>query len=135
MTHRDGFPRRSARSAWRGDAGHRKPCAPSKCYGPSAPWPKALGEAAVPVAQANRHRANGLRASESLADVPQDLRLPSYPADRLRDLYESLSSLLGISLVRGPRASQTREPESPAAAREARAERFDGGRRYAIVGP
>ncbi len=25
MTHRDGFPRLSARSAWRGDAGHRKP--------------------------------------------------------------------------------------------------------------
>ncbi len=24
MTHRDGFPRFSARSAWRGDAGHRK---------------------------------------------------------------------------------------------------------------
>ncbi len=29
MTHRDGFPRFSARSAWRGDAGHRKPCARS----------------------------------------------------------------------------------------------------------
>ena len=26
MTHRDGFPRLSARSAWRGDARHRKPC-------------------------------------------------------------------------------------------------------------
>ncbi len=25
MTHRDGFPRLSARSAWCGDAGHRKP--------------------------------------------------------------------------------------------------------------
>ncbi len=25
MTHRDGFPRLSARSAWRGDAAHRKP--------------------------------------------------------------------------------------------------------------
>ena len=25
MTHRDGFPRFSARSAWRGDAGHREP--------------------------------------------------------------------------------------------------------------
>ncbi len=35
MTHRDGFPRFSARSAWRGDAGHRKPCAPSESYGPS----------------------------------------------------------------------------------------------------
>jgi hypothetical protein len=40
MTHRDGFPHASrlglsARSAWRGDAGHRKPCAPSQSYGPS----------------------------------------------------------------------------------------------------
>ncbi len=25
MTHRDGFPRLSARSAWRGGAGHREP--------------------------------------------------------------------------------------------------------------
>ncbi len=25
MTHRDSFPRLSARSAWRSDAGHRKP--------------------------------------------------------------------------------------------------------------
>ncbi len=44
MTHRDGFPRLSVRSAWRGDAGHRKPRAPSQSYGPSAPWPKALGK-------------------------------------------------------------------------------------------
>ncbi len=35
MTHRDGFPRFSARSAWRGDAGHRKPRAPSESYGRS----------------------------------------------------------------------------------------------------
>ena len=35
MTHRDGFPRLSARSALRGDARHRKPCAPSKSIGPS----------------------------------------------------------------------------------------------------
>ncbi len=40
MTHRDGFPRLSARSAWRGDAGHRKPCAPSESHGPS----ESLGE-------------------------------------------------------------------------------------------
>ncbi len=44
-----------------------------------SPW-----EAAVPVVQANRQRAP-VGASESLDDVPQDLRLPSYPADRLRD--------------------------------------------------
>ncbi len=35
MTHRDGFPRFSARSAWRGDAGHRKPRARSTSIGPS----------------------------------------------------------------------------------------------------
>ncbi len=35
MTHRDGFPRFSARSAWRSDAGHREPCAPSQSHGPS----------------------------------------------------------------------------------------------------
>ncbi len=34
MTHRDGFPRLSARSAWRGVAGHRKPCeTPSESLG------------------------------------------------------------------------------------------------------
>ncbi len=87
MTHRDGFPRLSARSAWRSDAGHRKPCAPSESYGPS----ESLGKSPS-VAQANRRRA-----SESLDDVPHRPRLPSYPADRLRDLYESLSALLGMT--------------------------------------
>ncbi len=90
MTHRDGLPRLSARRAWRGDAGHRKPWAARK------PW-----ETAVPVAQANRQRANG-RASESLTDVPHRLRLPSYPADRLPDLYGSLSALLGITAPERP---------------------------------
>ncbi len=34
MTHRDGFPRFSARSAWRGAAGHRSPCVtPSESIG------------------------------------------------------------------------------------------------------
>ncbi len=96
MTHRDGVPRLSARSAWRGDAGPRKPRAPSQSHGqPESPW-----EAAVPVAQANRQRANG-RASESLDDVPHRPRLPSYPpvgpTHRLPDLYGSLSAFLGIS--------------------------------------
>ncbi len=40
-------------------------------------------------------------ASESLADVPQDPRLRSYPpvgpTHRLRGLYGSLSALLGIN--------------------------------------
>ncbi len=63
----------------------------SKPWAVRKPW-----EAAVPVARANRQRA-----SESLDDAPQDPRLPSYPpdgpTDRPRDLYGSLSALLGIS--------------------------------------
>ncbi len=47
--------------------------------------------------------ANRRRASESLADVPHRPRLPSYPADRPRDLYGSLSALLGINLAAGYR--------------------------------
>ncbi len=54
MTHRDGFPRFSARSAWRGDARHRKPCAPSQSYGPS----ENLGKPPFRSPQANRQRAN-----------------------------------------------------------------------------
>ncbi len=36
MTHRDGFPRFSARSAWRGDAGHREPRATLPAPGPES---------------------------------------------------------------------------------------------------
>ncbi len=82
MTHRDGFPRLSARSAWRGGAGHREP---------RGTPPESLGKPPS-VARANRRRA-----SESFDDVPHRLRLPSYPADRLRDLYGSSSALLGIN--------------------------------------
>ncbi len=87
----------------------------SKLWAARKPRPTRLGEAAVPVAQANRQRANRWRVSESLddpssaaaalplrrVDVPHRPRLPSYPpvgpTDRLRDLYESLSTLLGIT--------------------------------------
>ncbi len=44
MTHRDGFPRFSARSVWRGDAGHREP---------GGTPPESLGKL-PPVARANR---------------------------------------------------------------------------------
>ena len=77
MTHRDGFPRFSARSAWRGDAGHREPGDAAR-----KPW-----AAVVPVAWANRRRASG-----SLDDAPHRLRPPFCPADRPRDLYGSLIS-------------------------------------------
>ncbi len=95
MTHRDGFPRLSAstRVAWRcGTSVAMR--AVSKLWAVRKPW-----EAAVPVGQANRQRANG-RASESLADVPHRRRLPSCPADRLPDLYGSLSTLLGIRIAK-----------------------------------
>ncbi len=72
MTHRDGFPRFSARSVRRGDAGHRKA---------RATLSESLGKAAVPVVHAARRRA-----SESLDDALHRRRLLSDPADRLADL-------------------------------------------------
>ena len=64
-------------------------CGASRAAGDAArkPW-----AAAVPVAWANRRRASG-----SLDDAPHRLRPPFCPADRPRDLYGSLSALLGIS--------------------------------------
>ncbi len=93
MTHRDGFPRLSARSAWRGDAGQRKPCATQ---------PESLGKP-PPVGQANPRRASESLDDPSSAaaalplrrvDAPHRPRLPCYPpggpSDRLPDLYGSL---------------------------------------------
>ncbi len=90
MTHRDGFPRFSARSVRRGDAGHREACAtPSE----------SLGKPPLVVHAALRS------ASESLADAPHRRRLPSCPIanhlawakkSRMDDPYRSLSPLLGI---------------------------------------
>ncbi len=93
MTHRDGFPRLSARSAWRGDAGHRKPCVtPSTSTGPS----ESLGKP-PPVGQANRRRA-----SESLDDMtgtdPVTVRriYRKVNPESLSDMAESLAEgLLG----------------------------------------
>ncbi len=64
MTHRDGFPRLSARGAGRSAGGPRKPRAATAQSRGKPP----------PVAQANRRRA-----SESLDDVPHRPRLLSYP--------------------------------------------------------
>jgi hypothetical protein len=55
MTHRDGFTRFSARSAWRGDVGHRKP---------RATPPESLGNPPS-VARANR-QGTPLRRREAL---------------------------------------------------------------------
>ncbi len=78
--------------------------------GSRAPRLKAMGS---PKALGNRRSGRAgepaagesVGASESLDDVPQDPRLPSYPpvgppvgpTDRLPDLYGSLSARLGIS--------------------------------------
>ncbi len=62
-----------------------------------------LGEAAVPVARANRQWSPG-RASASLDDAPHRLRLPSCPppgpTDRPRDLYGPILRTFGISGLR-----------------------------------
>ncbi len=104
MTHRDGFPRLSARSAWRGDAGHRKPCAPSQSHG----QPESLGK--PPFRAGEPAVGESVRASESLDDDPQHPRLPSCPpvgpADRPRDRYGSFSALLGIRRRRAPPAGR-----------------------------
>ncbi len=59
------------------------------------PWETASGRAGEPAV------GDSVGASESLADVPQDPRLPSYPpvgpTDRLHDLYGSLSRTFGIN--------------------------------------
>ncbi len=70
-----------------------------------APRLKAMGR---PKALGNRRSGRAgepaacesVGASESLDDAPQDLRLPACPADRLPDLYGSLSTLLGMSWTR-----------------------------------
>ena len=69
MTHRDGFPRFWARSAWRGDAGHRKPWAPFESYGPS----ESLGKAPF--------RSRGRTGSGRIgAGVGKPCRCPTSPA-------------------------------------------------------
>ncbi len=52
MTHGDGVPSLSARRAWRGDAGHRKPSAPSQSYAPS-------GSLGKPPFRSNRRTGSG----------------------------------------------------------------------------
>ncbi len=73
MTHRDGFPRLSARSAWRGDAGHRKPCAT-----PPAPWPKDLGK---PPFRSRGRTAGGRRKALTMSRIARGLP-PTRPMAR-----------------------------------------------------
>ena len=71
MTHRDRAGDPPGRREAAGDAGRR----------PKALAPKNLGKPRLPVARAHCRRANGRAKGR---------------ADRPRDLYESLSALLGI---------------------------------------
>ena len=82
-THRDGFPRLSARSVRRGDAGHRKACATTS------------ESLAKPPFRSSMRPVGGRRKALTMQTHRQ--RLPSYPTDRMDDPYGSLSSLLGIS--------------------------------------
>ncbi len=66
MTHRDGVPRFSARSVWRGDAGHREPCGTP---------PENLGKP-PPVARANRRgRREALTMSHIACGSPPAQRI------------------------------------------------------------
>ncbi len=62
MTHRDGFPRLSVRSAWRGDAAHRKPRAPSQSYARS----ESLGK---PPFRSRRRTAGGRRKALPMSRI------------------------------------------------------------------
>ena len=91
MTHRDGFPRFSARSAARRCAGIASPARRRlKALGS-----RRSGRAGEPAA------GESVGASESLDDAPHRPRRPSYPpvgpTDRPPDLYGSLSTLFGMS--------------------------------------
>ncbi len=72
MTHGDGVPSLSARRAWRGDAGHRKPCAPSQSHGPS----ESLGK---PPFRSRRRTGSGRIG----AGVEKPCRCPAGPAASL----------------------------------------------------
>ncbi len=86
-----------------------------QAFGGPADW-----EAALRVAYAARRRA-----SERLDDVPHRRRRPSYPTGRLRDLYGSLSTLLGCLIPL--RRSSSSEPILSFAGNKVVCEVFPGG--------
>ena len=66
MTHRDGFPRLSARSAWRSDAGHRQPCAtPSESLG-------------KPPFRSGRRTAGGRRKASTMPRIARPISMGHY---------------------------------------------------------
>ncbi len=89
MTHRDGFPRFSARSAWRGDARHRKPCGtPFENHGPSESHGK-------PPFRSRPLIPGGRQEALTMPRIARGFL--TYPAKSGHDLYGSLSLILGIS--------------------------------------
>ncbi len=72
MTHRDGIPRLSARSVWRGGVGHREPCAtPSESLGmpPSVAWANRRGrrETLPPIGDSGPRIAHGSPPARRIA--------------------------------------------------------------------
>ncbi len=74
MTLGDGFPRLSARGAWRGDARHREPCAPSESYVPS----ESLGK---PPFRSGRRTGSGRPCGRRKA-LTMSRRTRGFPATR-----------------------------------------------------
>ena len=101
MTYRDGLPRFSARSVRCCDTGHREACATlSESLGKPpfrSRMQSARGHGVSPYFNGGGCPRDPPRASESLDDAPHRLQLSSYPTDRIRDLYESLSTIFGIT--------------------------------------
>ena len=97
MAHRDGFPRLSARSAWRGDAGHREP----RRRRARKPW-----EAAVPVAR----RTAGVR--RKALTMPR-IACGSPPARRIARAISMghYRALLGIREIQAMEAPNTYQAE------------------------
>ena len=75
------------RHGGKGAGRHREPRAPST----------RLGDAAVPVAWANRRSASAALAAIWDSGAPHRLRPPSCPADRPGDLYGSIIRTFGIT--------------------------------------
>ncbi len=96
MTHRDGSPRFSARSAWRGDAGHREPWAPSQSHGPS----ESLGK---PPFRSRGRTAGGRRKALTMPRIARGFP-PTRPMARRIARAISMGQYQGpLVLVSGPK--------------------------------
>ncbi len=110
MTHRDGFPRLSASSAWRSDAGHRKPCAPSQSHGPS----ESLGK---PPFRSRGRTAGGRRKASTMTRSTR-----GFPPTR--PLARRIACAISMGHYQGPLVLWARDGRGPLWARRV----MDGGR-------